>query len=143
ACAPAGAWALAVTSALMATTAPNATPVQTCLRRKRVRSRLIIGIASGDLNHAPVGHSHRLEESERTAVPRRDELHADFVAGVKGVLSGLPDAPLCERGCGAEREYPLGLRTIRVLDRKRQRPVGVHELDLLDRARDLRFLVHI
>src|SRR5262245_37644213 len=106
----------------MATTTPIATAGQMFLRWKALmpvpRSRLVIRIASGDLDHAPVGHGHRLEEPERTAVPRWDELHADFVAGVQGVLSGLPDAPLGERGCGAERKHPLGLRTIRVLDRK-------------------------
>src|SRR4051812_43851757 len=78
-----------------------------------VGSGLVVGVASRDLDDAPVGQRDRLEEAERTAVPRRDELHADVVAGVERIGPGLADTALRERGRRSERQHPVGHRPVR------------------------------
>jgi hypothetical protein len=55
---------------------------------------LIVGVAGGDLDHAPVRHSNRLEKSQWTAIPRWNELHGNVVPGVERIRSGFTDPPL-------------------------------------------------
>src|SRR5262249_30359971 len=125
-----------VDSALMVKTTAIATLDQMILRRKPMmvlRCRLTVGVTGGDLDHTPVRHDHRLQKSQRTAVPRGEELHRNFVPGVERIRPRFTDTPLREGRGGAECQHPLGCRAIRILDCDTQRPVGIYELYLFDR----------
>src|SRR3989442_16042097 len=77
---------------------------------------LIVGITSRDLDDAPVRHDHRLEKSQRAAIPRREELHRNVVAGVEGIRPGFTDSPLREGRGGTECHHPRGCRAVLILD---------------------------
>src|SRR5262249_59152563 len=115
--APAGDCALAGAMAAIASVTPIATRVTIFLRGKAmtVIRRLVVGVAGRDLNRVSVGIGHRLEEAQRAAVPRGDELHADFVPGAERIRSSRADAALREAGRGAEREDPRGVRAVLAL----------------------------
>src|SRR5262245_20576153 len=130
----------------IASATPIATRVAIVLPGKAmmiVLSCLIVGVAGRDLNRMSVRIRHRLEKAQRTAVPRGDELHADFVSGTERIRSGRADAALSETGCGAEREDPRGVRAISALDLDRQRPVRIGEFDAFDGALQLLFRLHV
>ncbi len=48
---------------------------------------LVVRVAGGDLDHAPVRHDHGLEKAQRTAVPRRQKLHFDCISSRCGAHS--------------------------------------------------------
>ena len=104
------------------------------------RYRLVVRVTGGDIDHASVRHRHRLEESQRTAVSRWNELHGDLVALVKSIRAARTDSALRQRRGRAQRKYPVGRRSVLIPDGNRERSMRIHKLDALDRARDFSVL---
>src|SRR5437867_3275274 len=120
---PPGACALAVDGILIVRTAAIATVVQMILDGKVMmvlRCCLIVGVAGGDRDHAPVRHGHRLEKTQRASVFRREELHLNAVAVVERIRPGFTDSPPREGRGGTECHHPRGCRAVLILDRNSQ-----------------------
>ena len=66
-----------------------------------------------------------------------------FVALVEGTRTCLSNASLGEGRRGAEGQYPLGVRAVRIFDVETERPMGIRELDLRDFSLQLLFRFHV
>src|SRR6185295_18784755 len=96
---------------------------------------LVVRVTGGNLDRVPVRISHGLEESQRTAVLRGNELNRNVVSGVEGIRSSFTDTSLREGRGGAKCHHPRSCRAIRILDRDGQRPVRVYILQAFERPR--------
>src|SRR5215203_7422528 len=93
------------------------------------RSRLVSRATGGDIQHAAVRPRDRLEESQWTPVPCRDELRRHWFAALERIRADFADPPIGERRGRAGGEYPVGRRAVGVLHRDRHRSMRIHELD--------------
>src|SRR4051812_38625781 len=96
---------------------------------------LVVWIPGRDLNRTSIRHDYCLEESQWTAVFRRQELDLNVVAGMQSIRSGFTDPSLCQGRGGAKRQHPWGGRAIRILNRDRQGAVRIYEFHAIDRSR--------
>src|SRR4030095_10623983 len=116
-----------------------ATPVHIIPFREAIaisRSRLVVRVTGGNIHDGAVRPRNRLEESQWTPVPCRNELRGQRFADLERLRADFADSALGERRGRASREHPVGRRAVRVLHCDRHRSVRIHELDLGQRARD-------
>src|SRR5713101_9327322 len=107
------------------------------------RYRLVVRVTRGYIHDLAVRPRNRLEESQRTPVPCRDELRGQRFAGLERIRADFGDPAIGERRGRAGREHPVGRRAVGVLHRDRHRSVRIHELDLGQRARDFLLRLHV
>src|SRR5437773_2804601 len=124
----------------------TATPVHIIPFREAMaisRYRLVGRVPRGDVHHGAVRPRNRLEESQWTPVPCRDELRGQRFADLERLRADFGDPAIGERRGRAGREHPVGRRAVGVLHRDRQRSMRIHELDLGQRARDFLLPLHV
>src|SRR5262245_40732650 len=101
ACAPAGAAPVCCANAADCAVIVRAIAIATLVPKIFLRTAMIIPpfclvvrVTGGNLDHASIRHNDGFEETQRTAILRRKELHRDLVTGVQGVRSGFADPAL-------------------------------------------------
>src|SRR4029453_7289786 len=123
-----------------------ATPVHIIPFREAIaisRSRLVVRVTGGNIHDGAVRPRNRLEESQWTPVPCRDELRGQRFPTLERIRTDFADPAIGERRGRAGRERPVGRRAVGVLHRDRHRSVRIHELDLGQRARGFLLRRHV